>query len=287
MKLEDVLKTQGYTDADIAAVGPLLNDAKFRGALEGRVTALESELGGYKVENDKWADWAENTNKPKLDNLERERVETLAKAGSLEARLKALDPTFTGTITQPPERKPGEGGFEGFDPKKFGLITQDDVNTYAAGQGEAIVIANDLRAEYTRLTGTDMLDYSMRTQDGRELRGMTALLHEARAAKKPLPDYVADKFDFAGKRAAAADTARKAHEEAIRKDERTKVAAEYGNPNTRPGMPSAQPFIPVRTSGSEGKSAMPWDDKGIVNKGQLRTNRLANAMQRQAESTVQ
>lgn len=285
MKLEDVLKKQGFSDADIAAASTLLGDQKFRGAVETAIGGLEQDLTAFRQENDRWADWAEKTNKPQVEALQQQRLELTARAGSLEARLKAVDPTFTPGATPgaPPERTANPSG--DFDPAKHGLLTRKDfeeeVTRYASAQGMAIAQANNLAAEYRKLTGGDMLDYQTRDADGRQMEGMVALLHEARTNKKALPDYIAEKFDFAGKRAQATAAAKQAAEKAIRDDERTKVVAEYGNPNTRPGMMSTQPFVPVRTGEAAGK--MPWE----VPATERRNARISRALETQARSTVQ
>jgi hypothetical protein len=281
LTLEQMLKAEGYTDADLEAVKPLLTDQRLRGSIEKSVGAMESQLSQFREENDKWADWAEKTNKPQLTQLQQEKLDAISKAGSLEARLKALDPTFTPTVTQPaPEApKPGE---QGFDPKKMGLVTVDDVNTYAAAQGEAIAMANDLAQEYFQLTGKSMLEYKTRDSEGRERRGMTALLHEARTQKKHLPDYISEKFDFAGKRSAEAEKQRLAAEKAIRDDERAKLMGEMGNPNSRPLMPSSNPFIPAR-SAADGKQVQPWE----IPAADRRNQRIQNALQTQAKGMVQ
>ena len=282
MKLEDVLKKQGFSDADIASAATLLGDQKFRGAVETYVGGLETDLGAFREENNRWADWAEKVNKPQVEALSREKLELTASKGSLEARLKAVDPTFT--PGQPQERRADPDPAAGFDPAKHGLLTEKDfeqrVNQYAAAQGTAIAMANDMVMEYRKLTGADMLDYTYQDAEGRPMRGMTALLTEARINKKPLPDFIADKFDFAGKRAKAAEDSRKAAEEAVRKDERMKVTAEFGNPNTRPGLPSAQPFIPARPQGEAAK--MPWETPA----SERRNRRISNALETQARSNV-
>lgn len=281
-KLEDVLKKQGFTDADLAAAQTLLGDQRFRGAVEGYTSGLEQDLGAFRKENNDWADWAEKTNKPQLDGYVRESLDLKGKVGSLEARLKAVDPTFTGGGEgKAPERAAAAGGgvpaTGDFDPKQFGLVTEKDVERYAAQQGTAIVIAQDLQQEYRRLTGKDMLDYET-TADGRTLRGMTALLHEARTAKTPMPDYIAQKFDFAGKRAQMKVDADKAHDEAIRKDERAKAIAEMSNPNARPGLISTNPFVP-RAVG-DGTPKQPWE----VSAAERRNSRIVKNTETQARS---
>lgn len=279
MKLEDLLKKQGFTDADLTAAGALLGDARFRGAVETYVGGLETSLTEFRTENDRWADWAEKTNKPQLEALQREKLDAVGQIGGLEARLVALDPSYKpGT---PPERK-ADPPAATLDESKF--MTQakfdEEVKKYAAGQGMAIAMANDLVSEYRRLTGSDMLDYSAVDGEGRPLSGMTALLYEARRDNKALPDYISTKFDFAGKRAAARDAATKAHDDSIRKDERAKVTAEYGNPNTRPGVPSGSPFIPRRAEGEGGQGKQPWE----IPATERRNARIQRALETQSKS---
>lgn len=282
MKLEDILKKQGFSDADLAAAGPLLGDARFRGAVEKHVSQTESELSAFQAENDRWADWHEKTNKPQIEALAREKVELASRAGSLDARVRALDPTYK-PEGAPTERQPAAGGGApaDFDATKYMTRTafEEEVKKYASGQGMAIAMANDLAMEYKRLTGADMLDYQTTDSDGRPMTGMSALLMEARRDSKPLPDYIATKFDFAGKRATAKAASDKAAEDAIRKDERMKVVSEYGNPNTRPGMPS---HSPVFTSRPEAGGKMPWEIPATERKNA----RIQRALETQARSTV-
>ena len=280
-KLEDVLKAQGFTDADIAAAAPLMGDAKFRGAVEAYVGQKEQALADFRQENDRWADWAEKVNKFEVDGLKSQKLELVSRTGSLEARLKALDPTFQ--PGQPAERKVEPAGGD-FDPSKHGLLTEkifhERIKEYASAEGDAIAMANDYVMEYKRLTGSDMLDYNVRTKDGRELRGMSALLYESRSNGKNLPDYIEQKFDFAGKRAQATEAAKKASEDAIRKDERMKVMGEFGNPNTRQMMPSQHSLIPPP---SAGENKQPWE-RGTPN--DRRNSRLAKNIESQARSMV-
>ncbi len=285
-KLEELLKAQGYTDADIAAAGTLISDSKFRGAVETYVDGLQTQLTGFQTENNNWADWAEKTHKPLVENLQREKVELASQVGSLDARVRALDPNYKPGEPQNRQAPPAGGTPPAeFDPAKHGLLTRKDFDTevakYAAGQGMAIAMSNDLAAEYKRLTGQDMLDYQATDSEGRHMSGMSALLYEARTNNKLLPDYIAQKFDFAGKRAAAAQTQKQAAEDAIRKDERTKVISEFGNPNTRPGVTSNSPFIPPPRT-AEGAGKMPWE----VPAAERRNARITRALETQARSTV-
>lgn len=279
MTLEEILKADGWSQADIDAQATLLKDPKFRGALEKQYGAMQTTLGEYKKHNDDWAKFGDTAAADKA-KLEQERADAVAAQASLEARLKlAEEQGFAPrrSAGDPnPNPNPDPGG--AWDAKKHNVPLWDDIHKLAAAEGEAIAIATDMQEEYRYLTGKSMLEYEANI-DGRTLRGMSALLQEARRDKKPLPDYISQKFDFAGKRAQMADKRRQDAEEAIRKDERAKVTAQYGaNPDVRPLVPSTNPF--VRTGAGEGKpGTMPWEQ----NPAQLRAARLTRALETQAK----
>lgn len=287
MNLEEILKKAGYTDADIEANKALLSDPRFRGALEQSYGALESDLGKYKQENEGWAKWHDEHAKPTLELYEREKADALAENASLAARLKlAEEAGYAPKRTEPaqPGQQPPPAAAQPkpFDPKEHKLVTQDDVARFADMEGQAIAMANDLYEEYRQLTGKSLLDYRIEV-DGRTLKGMQALRSEAVRAKVPLDQYVAQKFDFAGHRSRIAAEERKKQEDAIRADERQKVISQYGHPDQRPLMPSAQPFIP-RAPEKQGEAPkQPWE----VNAQERRTQRIERAMQTQLKGAVQ
>jgi hypothetical protein len=278
--LEELLKAEGWTDVDLAAQSALLNDPKFRGALEKQYGALETQVNSYKTENAAWAEWHEKHGKPTIELYEKEAVDAKALAASLETRLKEAEKNGFAPRREDsnpnPNPAPVAAQPEPFDPKKHKLVTEDDVAKFADAEGRAIAMASDLSAEYSHLTGGQSLfDYSTEI-DGRTLRGMTALRQEAIAAKQPLDQYVAGKFDFAGKRKAISDAQRQKAEDAIRADERSKIIGQYGDPNTRPLMASKEPFMP-RPAGD--KAVQPWD----VPAQDRRAGRLERAMQSQSK----
>jgi len=277
-KLEDVLKAQGLSDEDIAALAPTLADPKLRGAIEGRLETYESERTSFMAENQAWAEYNEQHFKPEIAKREQEALDARTRAATLAERLKmAEEKGFAPAREEPVVKTPDPAA--AFDPKAHNLITRDDIGRFADIEGEAIAMANDLSEEYRMLTGNSILSYTARTQDGRELRGMRALREEAKTAKQNLDVYITQKFDFAGKRAAIAEKQRLAAEEAIRADERTKMAAQYGNPNTRQLLPSKEPFIPKpRTADSK----PPWE---IPSRERQRA-RIERAMQSQITNQV-
>lgn len=277
-KLEDLLKAQGFTDAEIQANAALLNDPKVRGALETSYQKLEADLTSFRTENDNWKEWHETHGKPTLALYEKDRADAVAEAAALKARLKlAEDGGFAPVSERKVEDPKPLAASESFDPKKHNLVTHDEISRLAAMEGEAIAMANDLNEEYRHLTGgKSLFEYQTTLPDGRVLRGTSALLQESRAAKKPLNQFVSEKFDFAGKRQAIADKQRADERAAIASEERAKLVKEFGDPNLRPLVPSTNPFVP-RVQGDDKKQ--PWE--GGQTSAQLRASRLERAMQTQ------
>lgn len=288
-KLEEVLKASGFTDEEIAANATILADPKLRGALEGSFGKMETTLDGYKSENERWAKWHETEGKPVLDLYEKERNDARAELAAAKERLKiAEEGGFVPSGVHGREgagaaaAAAGAGAPAPFDPKAHKLVTTDDIARYADLEGDAIAMMQDLSAEYQQLTGKNLLEYSTADSEGRVMRGARALRQEALKSGKRMDVYVAEKFDFAGKRQAAADAQRKSAEDAIRADERAKVTKEYGDPNLRPLMPSRDPFIPRN---GDGKVTHPWEnDQTAV---QRRSARLERAMNTQMTGGVQ
>ena len=282
-KIEEVLKAAGFTDAEIAANATVLADPKLRGALEGSYAKMETTLEQFKSENDRWAKWHETDGKPVLDLYEKERNDARAELAAARERLKiAEEGGFIPTSShqqQPPANQQQPPQQVAFDPKAHKLVTTDDIARYADLEGDAIAMMQDLAAEYQQLTGKNLLEYSTTDNEGRVMRGARALRQEALKSGKRMDVYVADKFDFAGKRQAAADASRKAAEDAIRADERAKVTAQFGDPNLRPMMPSQNPFVPR----AEGDAKQPWDTNKTAS--QLRHDRLERAWKTQSGAT--
>ena len=168
-------------------------------------------------------------------------------------------------------------GNEAFDPSKHNLVTRDEIGRFADLEGQAIAMASDVLEEYRYLSGGKSL-YDYVGPDGK--RGMQALRTEAVKQKMPLDQFVAQKFDFAGKRQAIEAKRQEEHDAQVAKEAVSKYVTENGaNPNTRTPGPSRSPFIP-RPQGTSpaGGAKQPWE----VPAQERKNSRQERAMTRQA-----
>ncbi len=254
-KLEDVLKSQGYSEEDIKALGPLLTDAKFRGAVEKVAgTAEEYQSKAEKAEKDlgAWATWHQQEALPKIEDAFRKEQEARSEAASMREKLKTLQDQGLITLAQqagePSVAQPSQPQSSipaGFDPKAHKLVTEDDVLRFADMEGDAIASAQDIAAQHYELFGTRLPSF-------RDMR------KGAVAAKKPIDQYWEETFKVKERRAEL-DQKRAAEAEAkVRADERSKVISELANPMTRPPSNSRAPFSRRAPDGST--SAQPWQN---------------------------
>lgn len=290
MKLEELLKARGWTDEDLKAQESLLANPKFRMALEEEYGVISKKAtdaeAALQAEKDTWAKWHQETAIPTIDQYQKDTVEAKAEAASWKARYdEAVKQGYVPKVDgQPPaDPKATPAATDPFDPKKHNLATAEDLGKFASTQGEVIAMEGDLAEEYFALTGQRLFDYSTTLSDGRVLHGRQALRHEAGQKKIQTPqqfyDFVAQKFDFAGKRKAAADKRQQEAEAAIRADERSKVAAEFGNPALRAPMPSRFPFVPPKPKAD----GQPWEQTP----SQLRERRVAHAWETETKARTQ
>jgi hypothetical protein len=253
-KLEDVLKSQGYSDEDIKALGPLLTDTKFRGAVEKVAgTAEESQAKADKLEKDLgvWAEWHQKTAQPAIESAMTNEQNARAEAASLREKFKTLQDQGLITLAQqageptvPQPQNPGPS-LGDFDPKKHKLVTEDDVLRFADMEGDAIAAAQDIASQHYELFGTRLPSF-------RELR------KESVAAKKSIDQYWQEKFKVSERRAEIDAKNRADAEAKVRADERSKVISELANPMTRPPSSSRAPFA-RRGPGSE-TAQQPWQN---------------------------
>jgi hypothetical protein len=256
----DSLKSQGWTDADIAAIAGVLPK------LEQQFNAVTTERDRYKGLNDEWQRKLDEEYNPRLTIAERELQQArldAAKANELVRIAKDFgyvpveEPKPGATPPTPGTPPPGSPMY---DPKAH--PTWQDAAKMLDGEAQAIAQASDLAQEYAYLTGKQLFDYET-VIDGRQMRGLQALRLEAKANKSDLYGFVAQKFNFQGKRDEKAVERQKAHDDSIAaaavEKARNEWAQQHGaNPMTMSYRPSTRPFIPATTN-AEGKQQQPWE----------------------------
>jgi hypothetical protein len=259
MTLEQILKSRGWSDADLESVKPLLTNDKFRSDLEAQYGAVATERDTFRTQleakDTEIEDWRTNTVNPRIAAAEQEAVKARTEAALLreqvqiakdyglipEGEKQSAPPTVTATAPT------------AFDPKQYKLVTQDDVARFADLEGQAIAMAGDLAEEYRYLSGGKSL-YDYVAPDGK--RGLSALRAEAIKSKKPLNEYVAEKMNFASLRTSIAEKQQAERDKQISEAAVRKYIEEHGaNPLTRTPNISRAPLIPVPATGGK----QPWD----------------------------
>jgi hypothetical protein len=275
-KLEARLKAQGYSDADLETLRPMLSDERFRGTLE----ALAEERDTLADLNEQWKTKLDNEYNPAITRSQKEAEDARLEAARLREVVKiAKDYGYVTDENTPPPPPDPKTQHPNFDPTKF--VTHEDVGRFAEAEGQAIAMVADLNEEYRHLYGgKSLFDYAAQTQDGRTLRGMSALREEAKAARKPLNVYVAEKFKFSDKRTEMETARQKERDAQIEKEAVAKYVAEHGgNPNMTIPAASRQPFIPAKTKDTD----LPWN-RGTPD--QNKNARIERAVKREAQQSI-
>ena len=245
MTLAELLKSKGITDE---VINGLPKDVL--GHMDAFATDAGSKLTAAQTEAAKAAETLRlsEMTKAEVNEYVERHADTLTRLSSTEAKNKAyvayLSELKEKGFDIPVElisKEPGSGaqpivpgspamGGNAFDPDKFRKEFRGEVG---------VVMSNFLDAnnEHLRLFGAPIPESS------------AAIAEQAARARKPIADFVAEKYKFADKRQENERNAAKAHEDQIRKDERAKVqqenAEKFGsNPNLVAGENSRNSFVP-------------------------------------------
>src|ERR1017187_6290046 len=144
-KLEDILKSRGYSVADLEGIAPLLADQRFRSTLEESYGTVETERETLRAD----LQGARDVGNATIGGLEQQVIAYRRKLADSDERLRiAKDLGYIDentTATAPPVAAPA-----GFDPKDF--ITRPDlegtVKMFSEAEGNAMVLLDDLSDEY-------------------------------------------------------------------------------------------------------------------------------------------
>lgn len=267
--IEEILRSKGYSDEDLKSMDTLLKDTKFRGAIEGSYGELESNYTKAKGEADQWANWYQETATPTLNKHLKEAADARAEAAQVRERLKFLQEQGLAELAgdqvdpkkvQQVQQQQQQASPEAFDPKKYNLVTEEQIRQYADQEGDAIAMAQDIASEHYQLFGEP-------------LRGFRDLRKEAIQQRKSVHQLWEEKFKVGAKREEIEAKRKADYEAKIRADERSKTISEIGNPMTRPPSTSNNPFV-VKRGDSQGKQ--PWES----NPNERAASRVNHALQK-------
>lgn len=278
MKLKQILLDKGWSEAQITAA---FADPNTLSALDDIFGTVTSERDQLKARDSEWQKKLESEYNPAITKAEQDAAAARREAADLKEQIRIAKDYGYLEGNEAEERLKAAAAAaasrndpSGYDPKRH--PTFEDVSKFADAEGEAIALMNDLAQEYRYYTGKDMFEYEAQL-NGQTLRGARALRQEAKSQRKPLDQYVAEKFDFAGARRRKSEESQKAHDDQIRKEAdeaaRREMAEKYGNPALALPTTSRQPFVPTKPS--DGKQ--PWDRGTAAQLREERIRRAANA----------
>ena len=281
MKLKAILKSKGWTDEQIEKA---FADPGVIAILDESLGTITSERDALKARDEEWNRKLTEEYNPAIARAEKEAAEARLRAVQYEEQVK-IAKDYGYLAGDEAERRSAEAAAKAkaasdpgaYDAKRH--PTFDDVAKFADAEGEAIAMANDLAQEYRYYTGKDLFEYETQL-NGQTYRGMRAVRQEAKLARKPLDQFISEKFDFRGARQRKQEEQQKAHDDAIRKEAaeaaRREMAEKYGNPALAMPVPSRAPFLIAKPQ--DGKH--PWEKSPQERK----VERIKRAMQVQVSA---
>lgn len=258
MTYAEFLRSQGATDEDVKVLDTTIG----RKAFEAQQAQVAAEAARIRAEADtavadykkKADDWYETVAQPNITKAQQDATKAAAEA----ARLRSLVASSTDEGLKAVAKEMGYTLEGGGNPPKTPSGEENKIDTSKFVTLENISGAlNEAGGNLARMQ--DMVLEHMQLFPGQRLN-VTKLREEAIAAKKSIYDFWEQKYKVSDARAAAEAAATKAREDAIRKEERDKVVAEYAdraaNPNLAPGSSSSNVFVPRAAAGRE---KAPWE----------------------------
>ena len=279
MKLTEILKAEGWTDADIAAAPQKLLDT-----LEKSYGALATERDTALADEKKMRDWVEKEANPRIATLESKAQDAALKAANLQAQVDIAKEYGYFSSPEAEARAQAEADRAKAEADKLDTskkyVGWDDIGKLIEAEGQAIAMGQNIALEYQKLTGQSLIDYETDI-NGRRWYGLEALREEAKVNRAPdLKSFVEKKFDFAGKRQAIRDKRQQEHDDAMRREgaevKARELSERYDNPAMRFAQPSRSSLIPPKPA--DGK--MPWEKTAAERHARVVQNALDTEMKR-------
>lgn len=256
MTYAEYLKQNGATDEDIKVLdNPIARkgfEALQRQAADASAAA-KAATDAQAADRAELEKWYQEQQVPAYQKMQNELVAARANEAKAKAAVMALqkqglidvakDLGYDAAPTA--GTPPANPGAVGFDASKY--VTTDAVVALAEQEGDAIALAQDIAFEHRTLFPDKPLNF-------RQLRAA------AKAAHKPVEQYWMDTYQVQPARAAREAAEKSAYEARLIKQgadsEREKYISQYGNPDTRPLVPSTSPFTQRPATG---RDKQPWE----------------------------
>jgi NADH dehydrogenase/NADH:ubiquinone oxidoreductase subunit G len=269
-----MLKANGASDEEVKALDHPAARKAYEAAMN-RAAEAERERAVAAQERQDNITWYNETAMPTLERYEREKTAAMAERArvvelirqSSDDGLREVAKSMGIEVAPKPGAPPASPGApETWDAKKHNVPTWDDITTIAEREGMAIAIMGRMVQEHERLfPGGELVDWE-------------ALRKQATSSKKPLESVWMEKYNVQAARDKRAADSVAAHEATIRADERKKAdeewASKYGNPDSRPLVPSTSPFTQRKETG---RDKQPWQLGGGDDGTPLQRDRVSRA----------
>jgi len=255
----EFLKSQGAGEEEIklldTPIGRKAYEKMLADADQARLDG-EAAKAAAKKDREQLEGWFSTTAVPEFKEMERRAIAAEAESAKARAAWKAAQERGlvdleqlkalgydTGAPTTP--AAPAAPALPaGFDPAKY--ITTDSLKGLSDGVGDGLAVLQDIVMEHAQL----FPDKPLRV---RELR------KEAVAHGKTVEQYWSEKYNVIAAREKKAADDKAAWEAKLREEgaakARTELAAQYGNPELRPGVPSTNAFT---KRAETGRDKQPW-----------------------------
>ena len=279
-KAIDILKSQGFTDADIAEMNIT---PKYAAALEKADSAAEK----LQADLDATTVWYHNEAVPTLNKALADATEARGEAAKVNARLKSMQDYGLARVADDQDNKnkggggaddKGDKGNRGtptdFDPNKF--VSADTFLQTTDRFGEAIAVATDIAEDHRDLFGSRLPG------------GVTGLRKEYQDAVKnhrfngDLRMFWESKFNVQQKQTERSVAAHQKELDDYAAEKVNAVRSEMMNPMTRTMSVSRNPFVAKAVTGADGNKTVtgkqPWEDGRTVE--QRRSERVVRFAQK-------
>lgn len=291
MNWKEYLKTQGYTDAEIANMETTFGGQKMAKAFEQPIAdklAAEQAAATAKSEKEDFERFYNDEVLPKISTTYQDAINARTRVAALEARLKAANeygflsdpkvvdgvvpgaPAVTPTTTTATNPVPGSPAAPpSFDPSQYLRADKfaEEVNNIPTMLGRLTKISN----EHMALFGSPLLD-------------IDDLIAQAQASKgkRNVGQIWEEKYKVQAKRDEIAAAKQAEHDKRIADEAIRKYASEHNMPFTAPGQVSKAPLFSPKSSDD---MHQPW--KGAKDRKAERRQTMIDAMQGRQAPRVQ